>query len=129
MLAEDAQNFRLKYDFTENPLITAERNKSARVQCEHILNAIQQFENTLDDETEIEFCIGSFGREIKMRVETIGYYNPSIVLFNGFIENEKSSLIQNVNQLNFLIVAKKKLKEKANRIGFYSATTVEQEGQ
>lgn len=38
-----------------------------------------------------------------MQVTEIGYHNPSLIFFYGYVDGQFSQLIQNVSQLNFLL--------------------------
>lgn len=55
-----------------------------------------------------------------MSVTDIGYQNPDILYFYGFVDGKEAQLIQHISQLNFLITSiEKEDKEKpARRIGF-----------
>ena len=94
---------------------------------EKIIEEIQTFENSLDNEHEIAISLASFGKSITMVVTNIGYQNPDLLYFYGFINRKKSQLIQHTSQLNFLImsVEREDKTKPARRIGF-SVTTDEE---
>ena len=87
---------------------------------ENIMKQIQDFEKTLDDEHEIALRLASFGSSITMIVTDIGYQNPEILYFYGFVNGKEAQLIQHTSQLNFLITSVEKEDETkpARRIGF-----------
>jgi hypothetical protein len=93
----------------------------ADYQYEVIMHRIKDFEEELDDEHEIAIQLTSFGKDILMNVTDIGYSNPSTVVFYGYVNGQKATLIQHMSMLNFLLLAVKKLEPEkpARRIGFY----------
>lgn len=95
-------------------------HKLADTQYEIIKSTIAGFEKSLDEEHEVAIQLASFGQSITMHVVDIGYSNPSLMHFYGFVNGAKSELIQHINQLNFLLLATPKLdpEQPARRIGF-----------
>lgn len=91
---------------------------------EIIMEAIKKFEEDLDDEHEVCLRLTSFGQSITLSVTNIGYHNPSTIMFYGYVGSQPATLIQHINQLNFLLLAVKKSdpEKPARRIGF-SLTT------
>lgn len=87
---------------------------------EKIIEQIKEFESFLDDDHEIGLKLASFGSSVIMSVTDIGYQNPDILYFYGFVDGKEAQLIQHISQLNFLITSiEKEDKEKpARRIGF-----------
>lgn len=94
--------------------------KLADYQYEIIMNAISDFEKELDDNLEVAVQLAAFGQSVVMQVIGLGYSNPSLIHFYGFVNGSKSELIQNITQLNFLILAVPKTEPNrpARRIGF-----------
>lgn len=92
----------------------------ADYQAEVILKQIKDFEDSLDPDQEVLLQLASFGATVYLAVTDIGYANPSILMFHGFVSDEKAQLIQHVNQLSFLLLAQKNLDStrKTRRIGF-----------
>lgn len=95
---------------------------------EKIIEQIKEFESFLDDDHEIGLKLASFGSSVIMSVTDIGYQNPDILYFYGFVDGKEAQLIQHISQLNFLITSiEKEDKEKpARRIGF-ALPTLEEE--
>lgn len=73
---------------------------------ERILGMIQDFENSLDDSYEVGARLANFGTSVLIRVTDIGYHNPTLIRFFGFLDEtgEPCELIQNVNQLSLLLI-------------------------
>ncbi|WP_372663767.1 DUF6173 family protein [Cohnella sp.] len=92
----------------------------ADYQYEVIMKSINEFEATLDDNLEVAVQLAAFGQSIVLQVSSIGYSNPSLIHFYGYVNGTKSELIQHVSQLSFLLttVPKSNPNEPAKRIGF-----------
>ncbi|MCM1181481.1 MAG: DUF6173 family protein, partial [Clostridium sp.] len=91
------------------------------------MEQIHEFEKTLDSEHEIALKLASFGSSITMSVTEIGYQNPDILYFYGFVNGTEAQLIQHMNQLNFLLTSVE-LEDKskpARRIGFIASNEAE----
>lgn len=106
--------------FDEPPEIDIRDYNHADYQYELIMEAISEFQKNLDNEHEVALQLASFGQSIIMNVTDIGYANPSIIYFYGYVNGKDSTLIQHVSQLNFLLtsVAKADPNKPARRIGF-----------
>ena len=87
---------------------------------EKIIEEIHCFEQNLDNDHEIALKLASFGTSITMIVTAIGYQNPDILYFYGFVHGKDTQLIQHVSQLNFLItsIEREDKSKPARRIGF-----------
>lgn len=98
---------------------------NADYQFEILIQSIKEFENQLNDQQEIAVQLASFGQSVTLNVTSIGYINPSIIKFKGFVNGQFSELIQNVSQLNFLLMAvpKEILEAPPRRIGFCLKTS------
>lgn len=94
---------------------------------EKIMEQIRDFEETLDNEHEIALMLASFGSSITMSVFEIGYQNPDILYFYGFVNGTEAQLIQHMNQLNFLLtsVEREDKSKPARRIGFIASDDAE----
>lgn len=93
---------------------------------EKIMEQIRDFEESLDVEHEVALKLASFGSSITMIVTGIGYQNPDLLYFYGYVNGVEAQLIQHVNQLNFLLtsVERKDKSKPARRIGFTSPDDV-----
>lgn len=78
------------------------------------------FKKSLDDEHEVGVLLASFGKELLMYVQDIGYQNPNMLYFYGQVNGHDAQLIQHMDQLNFLLLAlpKPEPEKPARRIGF-----------
>lgn len=74
-------------------------------QFEIIKKYIQEFEKTLDKEHTVGVMLTNFGQSILMQVEEITYEKSVVLVFKGIVNGQKSTLIQHINQLNFLLTA------------------------
>ncbi|WP_222104833.1 DUF6173 family protein [Klebsiella quasivariicola] len=82
---------------------------------------INDFHRDLDNEHEVGGQLASFGKSIELHFTDIGYWNPSLISFIGQLEDGSPvELIQHVNQINVLLIKKKRLNpDEAKRpIGF-----------
>ncbi len=89
-------------------------------QYEILCEYIKEFQDSLDDEHEVCIQLASFGQSILMQVTSMGYANPSLITFDGYVNNQYCQLIQHVNQLSFMLMSSPKAEpeEPARRIGF-----------
>lgn len=88
-------------------------------QFEIIKKYIQEYENTLDKEHAVGVMLTNFGQSIIMQVEEITYEKSVVLVFKGLVNGQKSTLIQHINQLNFLLTSVPIEEDKPKRkIGF-----------
>lgn len=89
-------------------------------QYEVLMKSIQSFEKNLNDDEEIALYLASFGQSVLMNITDIGYSNPSLIHFYGYVNGIESELIQHVSQINFLLTSSKKddPNRATRRIGF-----------
>ena len=94
---------------------------------EKLMEQIHDFEETLDAEHEIALKLASFGSSITMIVTNIGYQNPDLLYFYGFVNGTEAQLIQHMNQLNFLLTSVERADKSkpARRIGFIPSADAE----
>ena len=84
---------------------------------------IQLFEETLDDEHEVGLMMTNFGQTVTMQVMEITYANPVLMIFRGYVNGRKATLIQHINQLNFMLTSVPLLPNEPKRsIGFIDAS-------
>lgn len=88
-------------------------------QFEIIKKYIQEFEVTLDTEHNVGVMLTNFGQTITMQVCEIRYEKSVVLVFKGWVNGQYSTLIQHINQLNFLLTAVPIEEERPKRpIGF-----------
>ena len=91
----------------------------ADTQFDILREQIEEFEATLDSEHEVGIWLTNFGQSMLMQVTEISYKMPVMMIFKGFINGTKSTLVQHVNQLSFLITSVQKEPDRPKRtIGF-----------
>lgn len=106
--------------FNLDDSITIRNYQLADWKYEKIMEEIADFEKDLDSEHEIAVKLAAFGSSITMVVTSIGYQNPDMLYFYGFVNGQNAQLIQHMSQLNFLItsVEREDKSKPARRIGF-----------
>lgn len=88
-------------------------------QYEIIKEYIQEFEESLDDEHEVGVMLTNFGHSVTMQVTEISYEKSVLMIFRGYVNGVKATLIQHVSQLNFLLTSvPKESGRPKRRIGF-----------
>lgn len=95
-----------------------------------LINWINDFHKSLDEEHEVGARLVNFGQAITFHVEDIGYWNPSLISFSGKNElGEPVELIQHVSQISILLVAMKRqnIQHPKRPIGFSSWEEYEQQ--
>ena len=96
-------------------------------QYEIIMEEIADFERTLDDEHEVALKLCNFGQSILMSITDIGYRNPNLIFYYGYVNGQYAQLIQHINQISFLLMSVPKAdpNEPARRIGFKNAESAD----
>ena len=93
-------------------------------QYEILKKYIQDYESTLESDHEVALLLTHFGQSILMQVTEIGYEESVLMVFKGYVNGTMSTLIQHINQLNFLLTSVPKEPERpARRVGFYMPET------
>ena len=91
----------------------------AKWMYERIVRSISDFEKDLDPDQEIGARLVSFGSDVTFHIEDVSFWGPDMIIFEGFsADGKKVRLLQHVSQLSVLLLATKKIHEKARRIGF-----------
>ncbi len=66
---------------------------------------ISDFDNSLDNDSEVGVRLVNFGQTVVFTLEGMGYYNPSLILFKGHTEDGSPvELIQHVSQISILLM-------------------------
>lgn len=88
-------------------------------QFEIIKRYVQEYESSLDKEHEVGLLLTSFGQSVLMQVTSITYEESVLMVFKGFVNGKEATLIQHINQLNFLLTSIDKAPKKEKiKIGF-----------
>ena len=87
---------------------------------EKLMEEVEVFQSNLSDEYDVCVQLAAFGTSILMYVTDIGYQNPDMLYFYGFVNGNEAQLIQHMSQLNFMLMAMKKEEpdRPPKRIGF-----------
>ena len=71
-----------------------------------LVESIVEFDNALDETEEVGVRLVSFGQTMQFHARDISFLNPSLIVFSGITEDNKSiELIQHVSQISFLLMA------------------------
>ena len=90
-------------------------------QFEIIRDYVEEFEASLDPEHEVGVMLTNFGQSILMQVTNITYEKSVLMVFKGFVNGREATLIQHINQLNFMLTSVEKEPDRPKRkIGFIS---------
>ena len=90
-------------------------------QFEILKKYIQEFEQSLDTEHEVGIMMTNFGQSVLMNVTQITYEDPVLMVFKGFVNEREATLIQHINQLNFMLTSIEKDPDRPKRkIGFFT---------
>lgn len=110
-----------------NRLIDLRNPHLADVIYENLMEEIIDFQNDLDENHEVGVLLASFGSSVLMNVTELGYQNPDMLYFYGYVNGNEARLIQHVSQLNFLLmsVEKEDKTQPPRRIGFRSSSDEE----
>ena len=88
-------------EFT-NPNMASEFRK-------RLIEWVNEFDESLDHEHEVGIRLVNFGQTVTFHLDAIGYYNPSLISFSGFMENgDPVELIQHVSQISVLLMKMKR---------------------
>lgn len=104
-----------------NVPISPEARASSGNQFEIVKCYIKEFQAGLDDKHDVGILLTNFGSSILMNVTEVGFEDPSLMIFKGYVNGNMSTLIQHVSQLNFLLTSVPKAPDVPKRkIGFIS---------
>ena len=101
--------------------ITRKNYTLASYKYEALMEEITVFQNDLTDDFDVAVKLVSFGENMLLAIDKIGYQNPDILFFYGRnADGNQIELIQHMSQLSFLLVAVKRtdLSVAPHRIGF-----------
>jgi len=95
----------MNYDFSAMLRPPQEAGQYAETQFEIIKRYILDFQASLDQEHDVSVLLASFGGPILMDVTHIGFHQPVLLVFKGFVNGNPTTLIQHISQINFLLQA------------------------
>lgn len=106
-------------EFPEINIDTPVQHMWADEQFEILKKYIQEFEHSLDAEHEVGIMMTNFGQSVLMQVTQVWYEDPVLMVFKGFVNGREATLIQHINQLNFMLTSVEKEPDRPKRqIGF-----------
>ena len=81
----------------------------ASVFYEQIVEEINAFDSTLDEAHEVGIKLVSFGESITFHIDDIGFQNPYLIYFYGYLEDGSPiQLVQHVSQISFVMIKMKR---------------------
>lgn len=92
----------------------------ADTQFEIIKKYVEDFQRTLDEDHEVGLLLTNFGQSMLMNVTDIGFEESVLMIFRGYVDRQKATLIQHISQISFLLTSVPKIDPNAppRRIGF-----------
>jgi len=88
-----------------NPLVVAVQANYASEFYKRLMKWITDFDAALDQAHEVGVRLVSFGNSVVFTLQSMGYWNPSLVTFSGVTEDGSPvELIQHVTQINVLLM-------------------------
>ena len=104
-----------KIDITDMPT----QHMWSDTQFNIIRRYIEDFEASLDSEHEVGMMLTNFGQSVLMQVTNITYEKSVLLVFYGYVNGRHATLIQHIDQLNFLLTSIDKEPDRPKRkIGF-----------
>ena len=109
-----------KFNIPEVPIVDLPSyHMFSDTQFDIIKKYIRDFEASFDADHEVGMLLTNFGQSVLMQVTQIGYEKSVMLVFKGYVNGNKATLLQHINQLNFLLTAIPKEEDKPKRpIGF-----------
>lgn len=95
------------------------KNNPAGYMLERVRGLIEAFERKIGEDAEVGMNVAGASSASPIRLRSITYSNPDMLIFDGIDENGASvCLLQHHSQMALLLVAIPKLEEKPFRVGF-----------
>lgn len=92
---------------------------------ERIVRSINDFEAALDQDHEVGARLVTFGVDVTIHIDDVGYWGPDIIIFHGVNRDRKPvQLLQHISQLSVLLIAVDVIEKPARRIGFRLMETI-----
>ena len=84
-----------------------------------LVSIIVDFEKNIKSDEEVGVRLVSFGENIIIHIDDIGYWNPSLIYFYGREKDDKKvQLVQHVSQISILLMKVPRTNLERERIGF-----------
>lgn len=111
-----------------NPLVVAANQNLASEFYKRLAKWINDFDAALDQEHEVGVRLVSFGQAIVFYLNDMGYWNPSLISFQGVTQDGSPvELIQHVSQISVLLMRLPRKDPSKPKKSFGFATGVEEE--
>jgi hypothetical protein len=104
-----------------SPLVTNVEANYASEFHKRLVAWINDFDSQLDQQHEVGVRLVSFGQTVVFHLADISYWNPSLIVFKGAMEDgQPVELIQHVSQISILLMRlpRKDPNQPKTRIGF-----------
>ncbi len=94
-----------KVEIPRNLLVENVQDNYASEFYRRLAEWISNFDNSLDNESEVGVRLVNFGQTVVFTLEDMGYYNPSLILFRGHTQDGSPvELIQHISQISILLM-------------------------
>lgn len=113
-----------KHNLENLSAIIAQQNFASEF-CKKLYEEIIDFDASLDNENEVAARLVSFGETIQFGIESIGFSNPSLIIFSGHTsDGSHVQLVQHVSQISILLLSAKRPEPEKPKfpIGFRQVT-------
>lgn len=112
-------------DFEANLNALLAQQNFASEFCKKLYTEINEFDSNLDSEDEVAARLVSFGEVVQFGIESIGYSDPSLIIFSGHTaDGSHVQLVQHVSQISILLLSAKRQEPEKPKfpIGFRQVT-------
>ncbi len=106
-------------EIAESNREAAEASTAQRA-VERILHEMQSFQDELDESLDVAIHLVNV-LDVTMQVESIGSYQPNLIVFYGRVKGTPTRLVQHLSQLSFVLtsVPRRNPDEPRREIGFH----------
>jgi hypothetical protein len=115
-------------EIPRNPLLVAAEANYASEFYTRLVKWITDFDAKLDQENEVGVRLVSFGQNVVFTLQSLGYWNPSLISFTGITQDDSPvELIQHVTQISILLMKLPRTdpSKPKSRIGFAAIESAE----
>lgn len=114
-----------------NPVVESVQQNKASQFHRRLIEYVKDFDDSLDQTAEVGVRLVSFGQTITFHLESMGYWDPSLIAFAGVTDNgDPIELIQHVSQISILLMKlpRREPDKPKKPIGFHSPAEAEDSG-
>ena len=104
---EDPSKSRLR--MKQEIVADIQHENTAPIIAQRLHQEIINYQASLPDEEDVTLALAHFGQTMNIIIQSIGYIGYNLIVFHG-VDNfgKPLELIQNINQLDFLLTAQSK---------------------